>query len=157
MHPILEQLKEVSQERARKLAMAMEFIPKERLHWRLPDCDKSPLELYLECSGAFLMTAKLLRGEQVKQNALLDLVLPESEGFPDLEGAKAMMARFQREFFDALENLDESKLNEIMDLPSGDKATLAKVVLGPVQKVCYLCGQLDYYSALLKIQDSEPL
>ncbi|NIM06016.1 MAG: hypothetical protein GTN69_01480 [Armatimonadetes bacterium] len=149
MNPTIESVKQVSKERMRQLVMAMEFMPLEGLQWRANECVKSPLEIYLECVGGLLMAAQILRGETADWERLLSVGLPEVERFPTLEGAKAMMKRYQEEFFAALDSLDESRLGEIIDLPWGAKMSISEFILLPAKCACFHCGQISFYEALL--------
>jgi len=149
MNPTVEAVKELSKERMRQLVMALEFVPRERLQWRMTECGKSPMEIYLECGGNLLMNAKILRGEAVGSRKTPEAFLPEAKSFPDLQGARAMMQEYLQEFVSALDNLDESRMGEKVELPWGQTMTVREFIGRTASHACYYCGQLTYLQSLL--------
>jgi hypothetical protein len=150
MNPAFDTIKQVSRERTRQLLMALEFMPKEQLKWRAGKCGKSPLEVYLECGGNILMAAKLLRGETAGWQQVLDEVLPKAMSVTGLDEAKGVMDKYLQEFFSALNNVEESRLAETIDLPWGGRMELGEWLQRTPDSICYYCGQLAYVQSLLE-------
>ena len=158
MIPLAERVKNVSKERLQQLIMAMEFVPQDKLQWRPSGCAQTPVETYLQCGGSFLMAARAMRGRKVHWGDLYNEVLTTARSVPSLEEAKAAMERYYQEFLTALEELDESQLEQMIEMPWGGSVPMSQFISLPAQHTCYYCGQLNFYETLLlKSPDTKPL
>jgi hypothetical protein len=145
MSPAIQAAKEITREQTRQLNIAIEHISAERLKWCPSGCAKTPMAIYLECAATYPWAAKFLRGEEVEWEKLM----PRPEEISGLEELKELMEAAQEEFFSALEDLEESRLGEMVDLPWGEKISLGQYIFLPSYHVCYHVGQLNYIQTLL--------
>ncbi|NIM06015.1 MAG: hypothetical protein GTN69_01475 [Armatimonadetes bacterium] len=145
MNPMTEAAKEITEEQTRHLDSALEHIPEERREWCAGGCAKTPMAIYRECARAYLWAAETIRGNEVNW----DLLAPRVEDCPDFESAKAALEKNQSEFFAALEEIDESRLAEMVKMPWGEELSLGQYILLPSYHTCYHVGQLNYIQTLL--------
>jgi len=145
MNPTTEAAKAITKEQTRQLNLAMEFIPEEKRRWKAGGCAKTPMDIYLECVVTYLWAAKLLRGESVDWAQLAR----KAQEFSDFEKAKALAEQWQQEFFSAMDEVSQSRLEDKIDPGWGEKMPLGQFLFLPSYHVCYHCGQLNYVQTLL--------
>lgn len=150
MNTTFEEPTDISEERMQQFIMALEFIPHDQQQWLAGKCTKSPIEIYLQLGGTFLLAAKLLRGESTIWSGAMDEVLSFAKNTPDLEYAKELMENFQQEFFVALDNSDDASLAGTIDLPWGGTVPVRDFLFNVSQSSIFCSELLSYYQGLLK-------
>jgi hypothetical protein len=142
---MIDGAKAVTTEQTRWLDLGMEFIPADKHHWCAGGCTKTPMQIYLECAGAYRFLGQFLRGEKTDWSESL----PKSEDYPDYAAAKALMAQCQQELFEALDSLGNADWEKQLTLPWGEKMTLAQALYLSSYHTCWHAGQLNYIQTLL--------